>query len=58
MKEIKKEEIDYESIIAGLLLKFKSIDNIDFSLIIEDFKNKTSVDVCGLWYEAKMERFY
>ncbi len=40
-------KIHYESLIAGLLLKFESIDNIDFSLLAEDFKNKTKIDVWG-----------
>lgn len=44
------KEICYEQIIAGLLLKFESIDNVDFSLIIEDFEEKTGVKVRGLWY--------
>lgn len=47
------EEISYEQIVAGLLLKFKKIDNIDFSLIIEDFKSKTKVNICGLWNKAE-----
>ncbi len=50
MAERKREKISYESIIAGLLLKFKLIDNVDFSLIVEDFKNLTKTDVCGSWY--------
>lgn len=43
MKKIKiedqKEKIYYESIIAGMLLNFDSIDNVDFSLLIEDFES-------------------
>lgn len=53
MKEIKKEEvkerINYESIIAGMLLYFDSIDNVDFSLLIEDFEAKTKIETRGLW---------
>ena len=45
-----KQIIDYEQVIAGALLKFKSIDAIDFSLLIEDFQEKTNIDVTGLWY--------
>lgn len=53
MKEIKKEEVKeriyYESIIAGMLLNFDSIDNVDFSLLIEDFEAKTKIKTRGLW---------
>lgn len=53
MKEIKiedqKERIYYESIIAGMLLYFDSIDNVDFSLLIEDFEAKTKIETRGLW---------
>lgn len=53
MKEIKvenqKERIYYESIIAGMLLNFDSIDNIDFSLLIEDFEEKTKNEISGIW---------
>lgn len=52
MEKIKKETINYEQIIAGLLLKFESIDNIDFSLMIEDFESKTKVEVWGIWCRA------
>ncbi len=43
-----KEEISYESLIAGLLLKFDLIDNVDFSLLVEDFQNKTGIKVYGI----------
>ncbi len=36
-----------ESILAGLLLKLEVIDNIDFNLIIEEFKKKTKVYIFG-----------
>lgn len=39
MEKIKKDEINYESIIAGALLRFETIDNIDFSLLITEKKN-------------------
>ena len=45
-----KETIAYEPIIAGALLKFKTLDNVDFSLLIEDFEKKTNIEVRGLWY--------
>lgn len=49
----KTKEINYEQIIAALLLNFESIDNIDFSLIIEKFKKENKVDVYGLWYDVE-----
>lgn len=45
----KKEVNTYEAITAGSLLKFEKIDNIDFSLLVEDFKKTTSIEVEGLW---------
>ena len=50
MKE--KETFDYESFIVGALLKFKVLDNIDISLLIDDFKKKTNIEISGLWYET------
>lgn len=49
MEEIKKEKINYEPIIAGALLKFESIDNIDFSLLITDLEDKLNIEVMGSW---------
>lgn len=49
----KTKEINYEQIIAALLLNFESMDNIDFSLIIEKFKKENKVDVYGLWYDVE-----
>lgn len=49
--EIKEKEIiTYEAIIAGALLKFESIDSVDFSLLIEDFQKKNNIEITGLWY--------
>ena len=44
-----KKNIKYESIIAGMMLKFNSIDIVDFSLLIEKFKKETNIDVIGYW---------
>lgn len=44
------KEITYEQIIAGLLAKIDRIDNLDFSLLIEDFKKKTKIELEGLLY--------
>lgn len=52
MEETKKEKINYESLIAGLLLKLETIDNIDFSMLIADFEKKTGEYVWGVWYAA------
>lgn len=49
-KKRKKAEIDYEPFIAGALLKFELIDNIDFSLLIEDFQRKTNINVKGILF--------
>lgn len=49
MEEIKKEKINYEPIIAGALLKFESLDNVDFSLLIIDLEDKLNIEVRGSW---------
>lgn len=49
MDNEEKQTINYESIIAGLLLRFETIDNVDFSLLIDDFKSKTSIDIVKSW---------
>ena len=49
-KKRKKAEIDYEPFIAGALLKFELIDNIDFSLLIEAFQRKTNINVKGILF--------
>lgn len=48
-----KQEISYEQLIAGALLKFDEIDNVDFSLLVEDFKSKTNTEIRGVWYNLK-----
>lgn len=45
-----KETMEYESFIAGALLKFDTLDNVDFSLLVEDFEKKTNIKLEGLWY--------
>ncbi len=40
-----KESIDYEPFIAGALLKFESIDSIDFYMLVKDFQDKTNIEV-------------
>ncbi len=49
MEEMKKERINYEPIIAGALLKFETLDNIDFSLLITDLEEKLNIEVRGSW---------
>ena len=46
------EKICCESLIAGLLLKLETIDNIDFSILTADFEKKTGEYVWGEWYVA------
>ena len=47
-----KETMEYEKFIAGALLKFKTLDNVDFSLLVEDFKKKTNIELRELWYHS------
>lgn len=49
MEEMEKERINYEPIIAGALLKFEALDNIDFSLLITDLEEKLNIEVRGSW---------
>ena len=44
-----KETIAYDLVIAALLLKFDKLDNVDISLIIEDFEKKTNFVVDNMW---------
>ena len=41
--------IDNRQIMVGSLLKLKTVDNVDFSLIVEDFEKKTNYKVKGSW---------
>lgn len=41
--------ISYEQFIAGALVKFELIDNVDFSLLIEDFESNNNIKVVGVW---------
>lgn len=50
--DLKKDEITYEQIIAGALLKFPSIDSVDFNLLVKDFEEKTNTMIEGFWYAA------
>ena len=52
-KKQEKKTMKYESFIAGALLKFKTLGNVDFSLLIEDFEKKTNIEVRGLWYTSQ-----
>ncbi len=49
MSEIKKEKINYEQMIVGALLKFESLDSVDFSLLVMDLKEKLNIEVKGYW---------
>ncbi len=51
MQENKKEKINYEQIIAGALLKFESIDNVDVSLLIIDLKEKLNIEVWSYYLD-------
>ena len=48
-----KETMEYEKFIAGALLKFKTLDNVDFSLLVEDFEKKTNIEPRGLGYHPR-----
>ena len=47
-----KETMECEKFLAGALLKFKTLDNVDFSLLVEDFEKKTNIELRGLWYHS------
>lgn len=49
-KDQEKRVMEYERFIAGALLKFETLDNVDFSLLVEDFKKKTNIKLIGAWY--------
>lgn len=53
MENQENTTIKYESFIAGALLKFAEIDNVDFSLLIEDFKKETKVKLSGPWWYSQ-----
>lgn len=53
MENIERKKISYEAIIAGMLLKFESIDCVDFNLIIEYIENKANTGVWGFWNTAR-----
>lgn len=40
-----KNPVTYDQLIAGALLKFDSLDNLDISLIIEDFEKKENIKI-------------
>ena len=52
-KKQENETMEYENFIAGALLKFEKLDNVDFSLLVEDFEKKTNIDLRGLWYYSR-----
>ncbi len=39
--------ITYEQFIAGAIAKFKSLNNLDFSLLVRDFEEKTNTQISG-----------
>ena len=47
-----KETMEFEKFVAGSLLKFETLDNVDFSLLVEDFEKKTNIELRGLWYHS------
>lgn len=49
MNTKKRDWIEYEQIVAGALLKFEEIDFVLYNLIIDDFENKMSKEVNGLF---------
>ncbi len=48
-KNKKNKKIDCDQIIAGALLKFESLDNVDISLLIIDLEKKLNIEVMGFW---------
>lgn len=51
----KQEVITYDSIVAGALLKMEEIDNIDFSLLVENFEKETKQKVTKLWDDLYLD---
>lgn len=51
----KQEVITYDSIVAGALLKMEEIDNIDFSLLVENFEKETKQKVIKLWDDLYLD---
>ena len=52
-KPVEKEdkiEITYEQFIAGALLKFGNLDNVDICLLREDFESRMNAKITGRWY--------
>ena len=49
MNQNNSQEITYEQFIAGALLTFSVIDNLDFSLLIKDFETKTGIKLDESW---------
>ena len=56
-QETKKEVIAYDKFIAGALLKFESLDNVDFSLLVEDFETKTNTKIKDIYYDNNLDRY-
>lgn len=50
-----KETMECEKFLAGALLKFKTLDNVDFSLLVEDFEKKTNIEPRGLGYHSRFK---
>ena len=50
-----KETMECEKFLAGALLKFKTLDNVDFSLLVEDFEKKTNIEPRGLGYHSHIK---
>lgn len=44
-----KKSIKLESLLAGYFLNFNKLDNVDFSLIVDDFKSKTGMEISDIW---------
>ena len=51
----KQEVITYDSIVAGALLKMEEIDNVDFSLLVENFEKETKQKVMKLWDDLYLD---
>ena len=53
MENQENTTIKYESFIAGALLKFDAIDNVEISLLVEYFKKQTKIELRGGLYYLK-----
>lgn len=53
----KKQTVTYEQFIAGALLKFDSIDSVDYSLLTQDLKKQTKIETIEGVYAKNIGKY-